>query len=687
MKQVCLIYVLATLLLLSGCQMVITPEPPAASTPVAAAEATETPEAGAVTEGAAPEGEQLFTDPAGRFTLPVPADWTAEAKEGYVLVSDPDGLIGLMFFVVEGMGDDLPAAAQATWEMVDLDFDLAPAFTFDQPAERGWEASTIIEYDTSLDEDGFFAAVNRRYQGDAYVMLVRTDFATFQERRAQVNIIDTGWRVAGLELVDLSGRAPLPVTNEIVAELESFIETELEHFGLPGAAVVVVQGGEIVYAGGFGVKEAGGTEPVTPETRMLIHSLSKSMTTMMMASLVDNGLVAWDTPVQEILPQFTLADPVLSKQLTLRDTACACTGIPGRFLEVNFNWNELSAEAVIESLQTYTPTAAYGESYQYSNQMVVLGGYAAAAAAGGEVGKLREEYVAEMEQRVFEPIGMISTTFSFEEVLAGDYAAPHSFNAGSVYLQLSPDLERSLIPMAPAGGVWSNALDMGRYLITQLNRGVAPDGTQVISAENLTATWEPQIATGADDSYAVGLSVGSYKGVPILGHSGGNFGYSSYMVFLPEAELGLVLLTNGDTGSALGRALRFRLLELVYEQPPEAAAQAEIAVNEIRTWTDESINSLSEVDPAAVEPLLGHYGNELLGEIELRLEDGKFMFDAGEFTIELRARLNDDGTVERYIAYAPILLGMPLVPTATAGGTIELTLGEGTDSYIFTPIE
>lgn len=450
--------------------------------------------------------------------------------------------------------------------------------------------------------------------------------------------------------------------------------------------MVVVQGEEIVYAKGFGVKEVGGAEPVTPETRMLIASITKSMTTMMMASLVDDGRVAWDTPVQELLPDFSLADAALSQRITLRDTTCACTGIPDRLLEVFFNFNDLTAEAVIDSLQTYSPTTAYGESYQYSNEMAVLGGYAAAAAAGGEIGSLREQYVAEMEQRVFGPIGMSSATFSFDEALAGDVAAPHSLNAHSVYLQIPPELERSLIPMAPAGGVWSNVLDIGRYLITQINRGVAPDGTQVVSKENLTATWEPQIAVSADASYALGLSVGSYKGARMIGHQGGSFGYSSYLAFLPEAGIGIAMLANSDSGGPLAATTRMRLLELVYEQKPEAEAQAELIANDFRRWLDEAMNSLVEVDPAVVELLLGHYSNELLGEIELRLEEGQFILDAGEFAVELRAQVDETGEFERLATYAPILQNIPLTWSEMANG-IELTLGQGVNAYIFTLVE
>jgi CubicO group peptidase (beta-lactamase class C family) len=99
-----------------------------------------------------------------------------------------------------------------------------------------------------------------------------------------------------------------------------------------------------------------------------------------------------------------------------------------------------------------------------------------------------------MQQWVFDPIGMATTTFSFERVQGNpSHATPHGQTAAYDYVPISPDLEKPLAPMAPAGASWSNARDTARYLMTQLPRGIAPDGRRVVSAENLTVTWQPQV--------------------------------------------------------------------------------------------------------------------------------------------------------------------------------------------------
>jgi CubicO group peptidase (beta-lactamase class C family) len=108
---------------------------------------------------------------------------------------------------------------------------------------------------------------------------------------------------------DLSDVAPLPLTGERRAAFEAYGAEAMVRFGVPGASIAVVQGGEVVYLNGFGVEEYGSTRPVTPDTMFMIGSISKSMTTMLAASLVDDGHISWETPVLDLLPAFAVDDP------------------------------------------------------------------------------------------------------------------------------------------------------------------------------------------------------------------------------------------------------------------------------------------------------------------------------------------------------------------------------------------
>jgi CubicO group peptidase (beta-lactamase class C family) len=663
---------LLLLILLAGCQPI---------RPVAPTDGTAAPAAPiAPSQDAA---GQFYEDPAGRFSVPIPTNWRAETVGDYVRLTSPQAEIEV--YILALPGDDAEAAIAQAWITVDPAFALEPEEIMDVPVTGGLEQIVSINYNTGEESQEIVAALGERYQGMVYALLFRGDLLAVQQRSAQLQIIQTGFTIAGREEADLAGVEPLPLTDERLAEFESYIAEAMERFAVPGAAVAIVQGDEIVYAQGFGVREAGGSDPMTPETLMMIGSTGKSMTTMMMATLVDEGLMTWDTPVQEVLPEFAVADPELSRQITMRNLVCACTGVPRRDLELFFNADELSAEDIVASLQTFEFFTEFGEAFQYSNQLVATGGYAAAAAAGGEYGNLYERYVQEMQDRIFTPIGMISTTLSFADVEASsNYAQPHGLSVDFTLTPIPLELERIVTPVAPAGAPWSNVLDMGRYLITELNQGVAPDGTRVVSAENLAVTWEPQVPVSANSSYGLGWFIDEYKGQPMIQHGGNTLGFTSDLAFLPEADLGISILTNGQYTDYFTEAVRYRLLELVFDQPQEVDAQAAFAYQAMRQSFTEPISDTVAVDPGVVEPYVGRYTNAALGDVDVRLEGDQLIFDVGEFALELRAVPDETGAVEQYITYGPPLIGVTVRFEESATGEPTLRFGEGVVEYIFT---
>jgi len=637
----------------------------------------------------APEGEEpRYEDPNGLFSVPIPTNWTAEQGDGYGILTSPEG--GITVYVLTVESDDIEEAVSAAWAIVDPAFDLEPDEVIEAPpigTKEGAEKAFTITYDTG-DETEVILAGGWVYQGIVYVELFKADLVALQQRISQLQIIDTGFTINALEVTNLSGVEPLPLTNELIAELEAYIADTMELLDVPGVAVAIVKDGEIVYANGFGIRELGGNDPVTPETLMMIGSTTKSMTTMMMATLVDDGLMDWDTLVIDILPTFAVADPDITQRITVRNLVCACTGVPRRDAELLFNANDLSAKDIIESLADFEFFTDFGEAFQYSNQMVATGGYVATLAAGGEYGNLYDSYLALMQERIFGPIGMTSSTFSLEEAQASpNHATPHSMTLAGEYVTIPLSREALVTPVAPAGSLWSNVLDMGRYLITELNEGVAPDGTPVVSAENLAITWEPQVAITADASYGLGWIVDEYKGLLMLQHGGNTLGFTSDLAFLPEIDMGISVLTN-QYGSILNQAVRFRLLELLYQQEAEFDELIQFYIDR----TEEALAELNaqiadSVDPEAVAPYVGVYANDALGEIIITLDDDDVLtLDAGEFLMELLPKVDEDGEVEAYRSVTPGLGGEFQFSEDDDGNPI-IIIGEGAYEYIFDKVE
>ena len=640
---------------------------------------------GADTEASGTAGPSQYEDPEGRYTVEVPSGWTVHEDDDHVTIESPEG--GILVHLVVAETDAAEEAVARAWVDV-ADFDLEPFETLEPPSDSGVDRTVVLNYDAG-DPQQNYQAVARVVDGQTYMLLVEAELSEVQRRNAQLQVVASSFEITAVDDDDLSGLTPGRVAD-VEEELETFVRDAMGALGVPGAAVAIVQDGEVVYSGGFGVKEAGGDEPVTPDTQMMIGSVGKSLTSLLTATLVDDGVIEWDTPVQEVLPEFAVADPEVSETMTIRNLLCACSGVPRRDLELAFNAAELSAEDIIESLETFEFFTDFGEAFQYSNQLVATAGYAAAAAAGAEYGELFPGYVEALQERVLEPIGLDDTTLSFEQVEErGDHATPHEVDLESGgYVPLDLEAERMLLPVAPAGVHWSTAEDMATYLLTLLQGGVTKDGERVVSQENLAVTWEPQIQVSADISYGLGWMIGEVDGLEVIFHGGNTLGFTSDLTLVPEADLGIVVLANAQGANAFVELVGLRLIELLYEQPSDAAPQLAFYAEQMERSLEETRERIQpSVDADEVKAFLGSYSNSALGTISLEMEDDQLVLDAGEFRTDVRPYLNRQGEFQSYVTYGGSASGLPVRLQEDEDGTRTVRLGEGAVSYTFEPAE
>ncbi len=508
-------------------------------------------------------------------------------------------------------------------------------------------------------------------------------------------------------LPDLTGVAPLPLTGGRLAEFEAYAAAKLAELGVPGASVAVVQGGEVAFLQGFGVRQYGRPEPVTADTLLRIGSVTKSFSSLLAATLVDAGRLDWETPLVDLLPGFAVADATLTPRLTVRDAFCACSGLPRRDIEFQWSRRSPTPESLVAAMVRLTLTAPYGEKYQYNNQLVAAGGFAAAVAGGGAADDLGPAYAIALRERVLNPIGMPRSTLALADVAAdGDYALPHAADLAGAPVPLSLlDDDGWIVPVAPTGALWSSAREMARYVQTELARGVAPDGGRVVSAENLERTWAPGVAmqhspetpaflAATNGHYGLGWVVGTYGGQPIVSHTGGTNGFNSLVAFLPDADLGIVALTNRNgTGATFNSALQFRLLELLFDQPAAIDALLENLLASQEAGRADLLARLGQVDPVAVAPYLGTFTNPDLGDLTLALRGGQLDFTLGMAHSALRPRLDDAGAVDGYLLVDPPWVGVPMVTVAldpTSGGprvvlTVQGDPGGADPVYRFEP--
>jgi CubicO group peptidase (beta-lactamase class C family) len=602
----------------------------------------------------AQEEALVYQDPDGRFSAVIPSGWTDESTAEYGLFTKD----GVAIYLLAVEADDVQNGIDAALQIIDPELEAEPAQSAELPAPNGiWTQNVYL-----LDGGALAVVFGQVRGGVTYVMAAHApDQAAVQAATNDLNNVVLGFTIG--EVIDLTGVVPVPFDDAMLADLEAYVTGAMERFEIPGAAVAVVQGDETVYANGFGVLEVGSDQPVTADTLFMVGSTNKSMTTMMMATLVDEGILDWDTPVVDILPTFALSNPDAAPEIRVRDLVNMSSGV-ARFDAPMF-LAALPADQMIESLADIPLVAQPGEQFNYSNQMVASGGFIAALAAGGEYGSgLADTYAELIQARVFDPIGMTSTTLDFDAAIARDnVASPHNrdFETGQI-VPVPLDFERFVISVAPAGAAWSTMEDMARYVGTHLNQGVAPDGTRIVSAENLEATHTLEVGIAGPIGYGMGWVVEEYKGLKLVWHNGGTVGFTTDMAFLPDAGIAVVVVNNRGQSDSFNLAVREYVFELAFALLHEADARYMAAAASFQAYGEQLISSVrfEPVDPDTAADYLGQYEQGI--EVTLNGDQLTLVTAFGE--VPLYPMGDDAGTF--------------ITGGGVAGLSVAFTQGEGT---------
>lgn len=341
-------------------------------------------------------------------------------------------------------------------------------------------------------------------------------------------------------------------------QLPDIAQQGLDSTGVPGMSIAVVFQDEVVFAEGFGVREVGTDEKITPDTVFQIASLSKPLSATAVSAAIAEGDVEWETPIRTLLPEFEYSEPTVTELATVGDAFSHRTGLitgAGDDLEdLGFDRDTILQRLRLQPLDDFRST------YHYSNFGLTVGAEAVAAARGQEW----EDLVAEL---VFDPIGMESTSARHDDYLShADRALLHAVIDGEFVAAFDRDPDAE----APAGGVSSTANDLAQWLRVLLGEGELA-GTQIADREALIAAMSPQIvsshpATGIERPahYGHGFNASPLvSGRMSISHSGAFvLGAATNFQVVPELDLGIVVLTNGAP-VGLPEAITASFLDLV----------------------------------------------------------------------------------------------------------------------------
>jgi CubicO group peptidase (beta-lactamase class C family) len=418
------------------------------------------------------------------------------------------------------------------------------------------------------------------------------------------------------------------VTSEQVThalqELEKLAQKQIQENALPGLAVAVVFQDKTVYAKGFGVRDTSTKEPIDADTVFQLASVSKSIASTVIAELVGEGKITWDSKLSALDPTFEMFDPWVTREITIRDMYAHRSGLPehaGDLLEdLGFTRGE-----ILHRLRYQHPASSFRSHYAYTNFGITEGGVAAAKAYDLDWEKASEE-------KLYRPSGMTLTSSRYADFTARKNKALGHVLVDGKWVQ---KFKRDADAQSPAGGVSSSVNDVAKWLRLQLANGKF-DGKQIVDEKALAETHHPQMLTGFNpftglpSFYGLGWNV-SYddQGRLRLNHSGAfALGAATHVNLAPSEQLGIVVLTNAypiGMAEALGTTFMDTAL---YGKP----TQDWFAIFKQAFSNPAAVGTVLGFDyskpPASPAPALkngayvGRYTNDYFGDVSVVEKDG-----------------------------------------------------------------
>ena len=346
--------------------------------------------------------------------------------------------------------------------------------------------------------------------------------------------------------------APLVTAPLDVAAVDAAVARTLKGFDVPGMAVAVVKDGKVVMAKGYGVSSLKTKAPMDANTLVGIASNTKAFTAAALGLLVDEGKLRWDDKVTDYIPEFKMYDPYVTAEFTVRDllTHRSGLGLGAGDLMMFPDSTDFTVKDVIHNLRYFKPVSSFRSKFDYDNNLYIVAGEVVTRVA-------KQPWADFVEARLIRPLGMSRTATDFTRLPdPTNVVDAHNPIDGKVQV-----VQRSRGTFdAPCGGMYSSVNDMSKWALMLLGGPGAP--APLLKPDTQWELWSPQTITrlGAGptiynthfSAYGLGWSLNDALGYKVVGHDGGVPGMVTRVRLLPELHLGIIVLTNQESGEALG---------------------------------------------------------------------------------------------------------------------------------------
>jgi CubicO group peptidase (beta-lactamase class C family) len=436
-------------------------------------------------------------------------------------------------------------------------------------------------------------------------------------------------------VVQLQAKEPPPA--DALKGIDEVIGQELKTFQVPGVAVAVVVGDEVVLSKGYGLRDVEKKVAMAAETQMPIASVTKQFTVAALATLARQGKLEWDKPVREYLPDFRMHNEYATSHITPRDLVTHRSGLPRH--DAIWYGTDLTREQIYHRLPFFEFSRDLRVRFQYNNLMYMTAGY-----LGGQIAKTSWEDL--VKNALFTPLGMKRSNFSVDAMHAdSNYSQAYELNTKREVVRIE---HMALDAGGPAGAINSSVDEMARYARMMLAGGMF-EGKRVLLEADVQAMMQPQMPSGKDffsdlfgfRHYGMGLTVQTYRGVEIAHHGGNIDGASALLVLVPSKKIGVVVLAN-RSGTRLRDALPYEIIDRLLGLESAGLLARHRQLEEKGFAGQDAAKAAGATDRKPnTKPArpLGEYAAEYLhpgyGPMKVRLEKDRLTLSYNKFTAPL----------------------------------------------------
>jgi CubicO group peptidase (beta-lactamase class C family) len=353
-------------------------------------------------------------------------------------------------------------------------------------------------------------------------------------------------------------------------DIDALVQRVMERYRIPGAAIAVFKGQDVIYAGTFGERLVGAKGNITPHTLFKTGSNSKAFTAAALAILVSEGKISWTDKIKQWIPEFQTSSAAVTDALTVEDVLTHRFGIDPAASEL-FLWpdrNDYTMRDLLSALPAF-PIHDFRSKFNYDNLGYVLAGEVVARVSG-------MTYADFVKQKIFAPLGLTGCALGpYANSAAVELAQPHAVVDGALAPVRvdGPMINTALLD--PAGGIRCDLLSSIKWLQYQLQVG---PGRLNISPAVFSQMHQAHIDTPISDfaktvektsrsAYGYGWQVNDIDGLERFDHLGGVSGMYSAYAMLPAKQTGIVILTNQQ--SAAARTVLLTMLTKMVTAPSE----------------------------------------------------------------------------------------------------------------------